>query len=97
MLAHDLLQEGQTVHAGHLDIERDYVRHLFADPLGGDERIAGGADHLDSRIRGQDLAQRAAHHRGIVDDEDANFRGAHAVASLASSRYTSTSPVPVWK
>ena len=44
------LQEGQTIHARHLDIEGDHVRHLFADPVGRHKGIAGRADHFDFRI-----------------------------------------------
>ena len=78
----------------------------FADAVGGDERVAGGSDHFNGGIGGEHLAQRLAYQRGIVDDEDSNSWRAHAVVpefplrdalSKASSRYTSTSPVPVWK
>ena len=77
MLAHDLLQECQAVHAGHLDIQRDDVRHLVADPFGSDERIAGRADDLDSRVLGQDVAQGLANYGGIVNDQYANSRLIH--------------------
>jgi hypothetical protein len=29
VLRHDLLQEGQAIHARHLDVERDHIRHLL--------------------------------------------------------------------
>lgn len=50
VLGHDLLQERQAVHAGHLNIQRDHVRNLLAHPLGGYEGIAGGADYLNGRV-----------------------------------------------
>ena len=50
MLAHDLLQECQPVHARHLDIEGDDVRHLFCDSVRGNKWIACRGDDLDLRI-----------------------------------------------
>ena len=67
------LQEGEPVHARHFDVERDHVRHLLGDALGGDKRIAGRGDHFDLRIGGEHLAQRLAHHGRVVDDQYANF------------------------
>jgi hypothetical protein len=73
MLAHELLEKGQPIHARHLDIERDHIRHFVGDPVGRDEWIAGRGDDLDLRIGGEHLAQRLAHYGGIVYDEYANL------------------------
>ena len=78
MLVHDLPQERQPVHAGHLNIQGDHVRHLLGDPLGSHEGIARRADYLDGRVSRQHLAQRLADQSGIVDDEDPNSRLAHS-------------------
>jgi hypothetical protein len=72
-------RERQAVHAGHLNVQRDHVRHLFPHPLGSDERIARRADYFNGGVRGQHFAQRLANHRGIVDDEDPNSWLAHRV------------------
>ena len=80
VLAHDLLQEGETVHAGHFDIEGDHVGHLFAHALGGDEGIAGGADDFDSGVGRQDVGEGLPDDGGIVNDQDANFGFAHGAA-----------------
>ena len=45
-LRHQLAQEGDAVHARHLDIQRDYVGHFGLDAPRGNERVRRGADHL---------------------------------------------------
>ena len=50
MLRHQLAQEGDAVHARHLDVERDDVGHFVLDAPRRDERIGCRADHLDLRI-----------------------------------------------
>jgi hypothetical protein len=52
MLRHQFAEEGQTVHARHLDIEGDHVGHFFADAFGGGKRIGGGAHDFDPRVGG---------------------------------------------
>jgi len=77
VLAHDLLQEGQAVHAGHFNIQRDDIGHLLAHAFSGDEGVTRGADYLNRRVSREYVAQCLAHHRGIVNDEDANSWLAH--------------------
>ena len=84
LLRHDLPQEGQSVHAGHLEIEDDDVRDLLLDPAGGDERIGGRSQDLDVGRRLQDAAQGLADGGRVVDHEDADRSGrAHRLDSLS--------------
>ena len=72
VLGHDLAQEGQPVHARHLDVQRDDVRDLAADLLGGDVGVGGGAHHRDFRVGREDLGEGLAHDRRVVDDQHAD-------------------------
>ncbi len=97
MLAHDLLQEGEPIHARHLDIQGDDVRRSGLYSFGGHERIGSSADHFDVRVRRQDIAERLPDHGGIVHDQNADPFLLHAAPLPGPSLYTRTSPVPVWK
>ena len=108
VLGHDLLQEGQAVHAGHFDIQGDDIRHLFGDALGRDEGIAGGADDFNFRI-----ADRTSLRVWRTSAESSTIRtrifafahrlnpavssGALPVVRIGRAGWSSTSPVPVWK
>lgn len=70
-LGHDLAQEGQLVHARHLDVEEDHVRQFAAAPCGRSIGVGGGPHHLEAGIAGNDVAEDAPHRGGIVDDQDA--------------------------
>ena len=72
-LRHQFAQEGDTVHARHLDVQRDDVGHLFLDVAGSGEGIGGGGDHLDLRIGGQDRGHRLADAGAVVDDQHTNL------------------------
>ena len=39
------------------------------------QHVEGGADHLDARIGAEDVRDRGAHGRRIVDDERADRHG----------------------
>ena len=84
MLRHDPAQKRQPVHARHLDVQRDHVRHLLGDLLRRRIRIARGPDHLDLRILRQHVRQRLAHHCGIVHNQHANLRIIHPSASRST-------------
>jgi len=43
VLAHDLLQERQAIHARHFNIEGDYIGNLFADTFRRDEWVGSGS------------------------------------------------------
>ena len=66
VLAHDLFEEGEAIHARHFDVERDDVGDLFCDAVGGDKGIAGGGDDFDFRVGVEYLAQSLAHNCGVV-------------------------------
>jgi hypothetical protein len=57
VLGHQLAQEGDAVHARHLDVQGDDVGDLLANALGGHERVGGDADHLDLRILSRTAAR----------------------------------------
>ena len=73
MLRHQLAQEGDAVHARHLDVERDDVGHLLANLAGRHEGVAGGRDHLYLRIFRQHGGQGLPDACGVVDDENPDF------------------------
>ena len=73
VLGHDLLEKRQPIHARHLDIQGDDIRHLFADTLSRHEGVGRGAYDLDFRVGGEDFAQGLSHHCGVVHDKNANF------------------------
>jgi hypothetical protein len=58
MLRHDLAQKREPVHARHLDIQRNHIRHVFGDLLRRNIRIARRPGHLDLRILRQHVGQR---------------------------------------
>ena len=60
MLRHDLAQKREAVHARHLDVQRDHIRHLLGNLLRRNIRIARRPDHLDLRILRQHVGQRLA-------------------------------------
>jgi hypothetical protein len=68
--AHQVFQEGQPVHARHFHVQGDHVRGQALDLLARQQRVGGGADHVDGRIAGQDLGEHLAHDGGVVDDQD---------------------------
>lgn len=66
IFAHDLAQEGQTVHPRHLDVEQDDVGPARGHFLHGDQWI-GGRDHVHA-LRAEHGADHLPHHCGVVDD-----------------------------
>jgi hypothetical protein len=59
-LGHDLAQEGDAVHARHLDVQRDNVRHFLLNAAGRGEGISGRSHDLDLGVGLQDLGHRLA-------------------------------------
>jgi len=51
MLAHELLEEGEPVHAWHFDIQSNDIGYLLRDAIGRDKGIAGRRDELRSLDR----------------------------------------------
>ena len=72
-LRHDLAQEGEPIHARHLDIEEHDIGHFLADALDRDIGIGGGGHDFEVGVARYDFAQRHAHGGAVVDDEDANL------------------------
>ena len=50
MELHELLEEGQSIHARHFDVEDDAVRFEREDFLACGEGIGGGCDDLDAGL-----------------------------------------------
>ncbi len=71
--AHQLFQEIQPVHAGHFHVQRQHVRVVALDELAGDQRIGRGRDHFHIRLAVDDLGHQAAHQRGVIHTQNANF------------------------
>src|SRR5581483_5211228 len=67
-------------------------------------RVAGDADHLDRRLRRQNVREKAAHECRVVDDQHSNapLRGGlrldcglgHGILRRAPQSKSSTSPPP---
>ncbi len=72
-LRHQLAQEGDAIHARHLDVERDDVRDLLLQLPRRHEGIGRHPHDLDIRILLQHMGQCLADAGGIVDDENADF------------------------
>jgi hypothetical protein len=70
---HEDFEEGEAVHARHLDVQRDDVGVEFLDLVAGGVGIDGGADDLDFGVSVERIGRHAADHGGVVDDEDADF------------------------
>ena len=85
MLARDLAQHLDAVHARHFEIERHDVRVQLLDLSQADHAVHGRADDFDGWVALQHLRNQLAHERGIVHDEHADFF-AHAVAPTAGIR-----------
>ncbi len=77
VLAHNLIQKRQAVHARHLDIQRDDVRCYFLDARYRGIRVRSDAHHVDLRIRLQDFLQCLADRGRIVHDQYFHFARCH--------------------
>jgi hypothetical protein len=59
-LRHDLAQEGETIHARHLDVEDDDVGKLDLEATGRGIGVRRRAHHRNFGISSEDRAQRLA-------------------------------------
>ncbi len=73
VLCHDLVEEGNAVHARHFHVEGDDVGDLAADLVRCNIGVRRCCHDLDLVVRVEDLLERLAHHRRIIDDEYADF------------------------
>ncbi len=74
-------EEGEAVHAGHLDVEHDDVRPSQRDTAFGAEGV-GGQGHREFAGALQQLLEGLADHRGVVDHENVD----HARSPFAGLR-----------
>src|SRR5579863_7800814 len=82
MLAGDLPEHFDAIHARHLEIERHHVRAKFFQFFQADSSIGRGSHNLDGRIAQKHLRDELPHQRGVIHYENANLLG-HAVAPTA--------------
>ena len=85
MLARDLAQHFDSVHARHFEIERDDVRMQLFDLAEADQAVHRRADNFDVWVVRERLRNELPHERGIIDHEDADLL-AHAIAPTAGIR-----------
>ena len=70
MLGLESLQAGQSVQAGHSDVEQDHIRLQFLSQLQAALAGIALADDLDPVGRGKHRAQASSSHLVIVDEQD---------------------------
>ena len=69
MLAHELSEEGQAVHARHFDVEQHHGWNEFFEHLDGFVGVAGGG-HFESGVGFDDGFERLAHNGAIVNNQN---------------------------
>ena len=80
VLRHDLPQEGQPVHAGHLQIEGQHVRRECDDLVASHVRIASRANDFEAGILVERVRDGATHDRRVVHHQHADLSiRAHAI------------------
>src|SRR5579859_3931598 len=79
--AHDLLQHVEAAHARHFEIKGDDLRLEFLNLLQTEVAVHGGADHVNRVVGFDNLRNQLAHERGIIDDQDADWRCCHCITS----------------
>src|SRR5579863_10366610 len=89
--AHDQTKSFNAIHAGHFQVESNYVGMQFLDFLQREGTIHGGANDFDGGIAFEDGGNELPHQSGIIDDQDSDA-GAHAMAprGVARERRAST-------
>ena len=65
----------EPVELGHTDVHQDDRRVEARRLLDRLEPVAGLGDHLDVVLAGEEHAKAGAHHRLVVDHEDADAHG----------------------
>ncbi|BCU07002.1 hypothetical protein Atep_16790 [Allochromatium tepidum] len=69
-LGHEPAQEGQAIHARHLDVEHDDVGPLLLHQLARKQRVARRAHDLDAGDARELFGEYLPHHRRVVHDQD---------------------------
>ena len=65
-------EEGDAVHARHLNIQRHHVGTQFQDFVPGGVRVRRCADNFDVRKRRQTDGDDLPRQRGVIDDQKTN-------------------------
>src|SRR5579871_1913664 len=79
VLARDLAEHFETVHARHFEIERDDTGAQLFDFFQPDFAVHRGAYNFDGRVVRKRLRNQLAHQRRVIDHEHSDFF-AHAMA-----------------
>jgi len=73
MLGHDFAQEGESIHAGHFNVQNDDIGPLALHVLHGEKGVGGGADDFDAGVGVEGLGDDLAHDGGVVHDHYFDF------------------------
>jgi hypothetical protein len=66
---HDMLQGGEPVHFGHIDIQRDDIRFEARQQIQGFPAVGRLSHHLNLAIGGEQTSDRCPDQAGIVHDQ----------------------------
>jgi hypothetical protein len=72
VLRHNLVEERDTIHAGHFNIERYDVGHLVQDTISGNVGLMPFTT-LDLAVARKDLSEGLAYYCRIVDNQNTYF------------------------
>ena len=70
MMSHEPLEKGETIHAGHLDIESKNVGFQRKDLVSSDVGITRRPHHLDVGLTSDRFAENSSNDSGIVDNKN---------------------------
>src|SRR5579863_10158324 len=94
MEMHQLLQERQSVHSRHFDIQREDIGHEGENLVASHVRVWRRADHFQIRLPAESIRQDLTHNCGVVDDQNAYLTVSdHARASWLM--LTTIRPLPI--
>ena len=83
LVGHDLLEERQTVHVRHLDVEHDDVGPPLLHLAHRDQRMRRGV-HMDAHLARQHGGHHLPHDGGVIDDEDVQRVGGRYLFHVGS-------------
>ena len=75
VVAVEVLDDVEAVHARHLDVEEDEVGLLALDHLDGARAVGAGADDFDVGLLGEQGGDAVTRQLLVVDDEGADLGG----------------------
>ncbi len=81
MLRHQLAQERDAIHLGHLDVKRYNIRNFLTDLSCGHEGISSRPDNFDFLILRQDSGERLPNTCGVIYDQNSDlfFHASHSL------------------